>query len=89
VHARSEQRAAIARVAESRGRRFDGLWLEAPGDRMAARIAARRNDVSDATPAVLQAQLAYDLGPIAWARISAAGDRDSVAAAAWRCLASP
>ncbi len=52
-------RAALRDAAASAGVRFLGLWLEAPLDLLAARVAARLaapgNDASDATPAVLQA----------------------------------
>ena len=72
VFAKPEERAAIEAVAAAAGVRFDGLWLEAPPELAAARIRQRKANVSDATPEVLERQLAYDLGPIAWTRIDSA-----------------
>ena len=48
-------RAALRDAANAAGVRFVGLWLEAPLDVLAARIAARVHDASDATLAVLHA----------------------------------
>ncbi len=63
VHAKSEERLAIAKVAEREGVAFTGLWLEVPIATMEQRVAARGADVSDADIGVLRQQLAYDLGP--------------------------
>ena len=41
------------RVAHEASVPFQGLWLSAPKDILAQRVAARRGDVSDATPDVL------------------------------------
>jgi predicted kinase len=41
---------------------FAGLWLEAPPEVMRQRIARRTSDASDATPAVIDAQLKYEIG---------------------------
>jgi uncharacterized protein len=65
---------------------FTGLWVEAPPQVMAARIAARRGDASDATRAVLAQQLEYDPGPIAWRRIDSGAAVPRVVAAARRVL---
>ncbi len=48
-------REALRDAAAASGVRFLGLWLQAPLDVLAARVAARTNDASDATQAVLQA----------------------------------
>ena len=64
-------RAAAERVAREAGVPFDGIWLEAPLDVLRARIAARRDDASDATEAVLLRAAAVDPGPITWHRIAA------------------
>jgi aminoglycoside phosphotransferase family enzyme/predicted kinase len=74
---RVDERNRIAAVAAEAGVKFLGLWLVAPGDVLAGRIAARGRDASDADLAVLQRQLAMDLGPIFWHRIDA---RSSIAA---------
>ncbi|HKX07454.1 MAG TPA: AAA family ATPase, partial [Stellaceae bacterium] len=74
VFLRLEERQAIAEIGRGKGARFDGLWLEAPPDRLARRIAARKDDASDADVAVMRRQTGLDPGPIDWQRIDAAGD---------------
>ena len=86
VHATPAERAALKAVADANGARFAGLWLEAPAERMAARITARRGDASDATVQVLERQLAYELGAIAWPRLDASGPVGATRAAAVRLL---
>lgn len=78
VHAKPEEREAIASVAERFGAAFTGLWLEAPASMMIERIAARRADVSDATPGVLQEQLSYDLGSQQFSIVEAGRPLDEV-----------
>ncbi len=80
VHARLEERDAVAALAASHDVPFAGLWLEAPAEVMRARVGARAGDVSDATPQVVEAQLAYTLGPMAFDRIDASLSLDDVAA---------
>jgi uncharacterized protein len=84
LHARPTERQAIADVARAAGVPFVGLWLEAPAEVLAARIAARRGDASDATVEVLKRQLAYDLGPMGWVRIDADRPVEAVIAVARR-----
>lgn len=63
---------------------FDGVVLEAPAEVLAARIAGRQGDASDATVEVLAKQgdlLTADLGA-AWTRIDASGPAAD-AAEAW------
>jgi predicted kinase len=62
VQARSHEREALAPLAAVCGVPFTGLWLEAPAKLLRDRIAARTADVSDATPALVDVQLGYDLG---------------------------
>ena len=62
VHAKKEERDGVAEIAARAGAAFTGIWLDASAETMRQRIAARTGDVSDATPAVLDEQLSYDLG---------------------------
>jgi aminoglycoside phosphotransferase family enzyme/predicted kinase len=73
VFARPQERRAIAKVAEDCGVPFQGLWLETDPEVMQERVTGRRGDVSDATAEVVRAQLEYDLGPVDWPRLDAAG----------------
>jgi len=86
VSARPEERAAFAALARKTGAPFHGIWLEAAPEILRQRVGARRNDASDADLAVLEKQLGYDLGPIDWHRIDAAGAPDTVAAAALKAI---
>ena len=65
--AHRQQAEALAREARVP---FQTAWMEAPAALLEARIAARTDDASDATPAVLLDQLRRDLGPIDWPRVS-------------------
>ena len=67
VFARPAERAA----AEAAGAPFAGFWLEGRAAVLEQRVAARRGDASDATPAVLKSQIGYDTGPITWNRVDA------------------
>ncbi|MGE0723401.1 MAG: AAA family ATPase [Alphaproteobacteria bacterium] len=86
VHARPEERAAIADVAARVGVPFAGLWLDAPADVLVGRVAARLADASDADEAVVRRQLQYDTGSIGWRRVGSEAGIDSVLAAARRAL---
>lgn len=66
VFLRAEERAAAERLAAERGVAFEGVWLEADAEVLRRRVAARAGDASDATPAVVDAQLALDPGPMTW-----------------------
>ncbi len=67
LRARAEAQATAAGVP------FDGVWLEAPAEVLAARVAARTGDASDADEAVLRRQLARDRGPLTWLQLDASG----------------
>ncbi|MCG5235683.1 AAA family ATPase [Xanthobacter oligotrophicus] len=71
VHARSDEREAIAKVARAAGADFHGWWLEAPKSELIRRVEARTGDASDADAAVVRRQLSYDLGDISWTRARA------------------
>lgn len=85
---RPEERMAIERVARERAVPFVGLWLEGPTELLADRIAARRDDASDAGTRVLHLQLGYDLGRIDWHRIDVSRDLATLAAEAQRLIAA-
>ncbi len=74
VFARQAQRRQIADCARDAGVPFQGIWLQAEAATLFTRVAARRNDPSDATPTVLQAQLADHAPPEDWHRIDSRGD---------------
>lgn len=82
VHARPEEREAIAAVAVAAGVPFHGFWLDLPADRLAERVATRQGDPSDATVETVAAQQAYDLGAITWGRLDASGSSARILAAA-------
>jgi aminoglycoside phosphotransferase family enzyme/predicted kinase len=71
VFDRPDDRAAIEAVAAGCGVAFDGLWLSAPEPVLFERVAARRNDPSDATAKVVAEQLRRDLGINNWVVIPA------------------
>jgi predicted kinase len=75
VYAQPQERRDIEAVAATASVPFNGLWLTADRDTLIARVAARRGDASDATPAVVEAQLAYQVGTMspAWTIIDAGG----------------
>ena len=83
---RSGEREAVEQVARKAGVPFCGLWLEADPVVLAARVSARRGDASDATAEVVERQLSYDLGSIAWRRLDAGGGQDALLAAARRLI---
>ena len=83
VHSLPASRAAAEALARRAGVVFDGFWLDAPAAALEARIAARRDDASDATVEVVRRQLAG--GPLTdhgWRALDAAGDADAVLAQA-------
>ncbi len=87
VFARETARARIEAVASTAGVPFSGLWLEAAPATLTARVAARKDDASDATVAVLTRQLAGTVGDITWKRVDASGGVDATLAAARATLA--
>ncbi len=80
THLDRAERAAAEALATDLGVPFRGLWLEAPTEVLAARVAARAGDVSDATPAVLRAQPAAR--PEGWTVLDADRPPEQVAAEA-------
>jgi hypothetical protein len=82
VFDRAEEREAIRSVARTLGVAFFGYWLTAPVGQLLARVTARTGDASDATPAVVERQLAMDPGPVDWSPIDASGPAEATLAAA-------
>src|SRR6185369_16649254 len=66
VFAREDERQAAEALAMRVGVPFDGIWLDVPKEVAQARVAARKGDASDATPAVVERQFGYELGEIRW-----------------------
>ena len=68
VFAKPEERARRRGAGRKVGVPFEGLWLDVPKEVAQARVAARKADASDATPAVVERQFGYELGRITWQR---------------------
>ena len=88
VFTRAHEREAAGAMAAELGVPFRGLWLTAPSEVLLARVGARIGDASDATPDVVERQLAGDIGPMSWTEIDAGGSETDTLAAARRALAS-
>jgi aminoglycoside phosphotransferase family enzyme/predicted kinase len=89
VHAKQEEREALAALAAQKRISFAGLWLEAPASVLRDRIAARTDDVSDATPEVVDVQLGYDIGPQSFEVIDAGLPVDQVVASCLEHIGVP
>jgi aminoglycoside phosphotransferase family enzyme/predicted kinase len=74
VFAEAHERKAMAAMAADLAVPFHALWLHAPRELLIARIAQRRNDASDATPDIVDKQIAHGSGEIDWAKIDADGN---------------
>ena len=88
VHARPEERDAAEVLARQAGAAFTGIWLEAPAAALHQRVESRQGDASDATAEVVETQLGYELGEVAWTRLPAGGDLEETLAAARAALQS-
>jgi hypothetical protein len=82
-----DERAAVARVAQDLQVPFYGAWLNAPIEILQARVAARRNDASDATVAVVDSQFDRIAPPTDWHVWNAEEPPSQTAAAIQRDLA--
>lgn len=89
VFAEPAERNTAAELASRGGAGFHGIWLEAQSAVLKSRVAARRNDASDATAAVIDRQLGYDLGSLNWTRIDASGTAEAVLSLVTRKLPLP
>jgi aminoglycoside phosphotransferase family enzyme/predicted kinase len=84
--ARREAAAALAAAAHVP---FQGFWLMSPMNVLRMRLAARGNDVSDATADTLEAQTRVDVGPISWPAIRADRPVRTIVSEALRLLDLP
>ncbi len=66
VFDRADMAAEIEQTAAHAAAPFVGLWLDAPRENMARRIEGRRDDPSDATTEVLDAQIRTGAAPAGW-----------------------
>ena len=81
-----ETSGAIEAVADDAGVPFTGLWLDAPIETLASRLAGRRGDASDATAGVAAGQAQRVTRPASWVRLDASGGVEAIAATARRAL---
>jgi uncharacterized protein len=86
VFGETAEHAALARVAQDLSTAFVPIWLDAPVDVLAARVAERRGDASDATPDVVRGQVGRIRPPGEWHRVDATGNLDATVAAIVRLL---
>jgi uncharacterized protein len=82
VHAKAEERAAIAAVAQHAGVKFTGLWLEAPRETLTCRVEMRRDDASDADVGTVGLQATLPIGKIDWTPLDAGMTPERLAQAA-------
>ena len=89
VHAKPEERDALAALAARLGLSFTGFWLEAPVETLVARVEARQHDASDARAPVVREQVARRLGALNWARLDAGQPLEGLVQAARAALNLP
>lgn len=90
VFATAQERRRLTSLAAAANVPFSGLWLEADADTLRRRVDERRDDASDATRAVVDRQLGYDIGPLdEWQRVKAGGTPGDTLQAARRALGLP
>ena len=84
VYDKEQQRHEVEALARSLHIPLLGLWLRADAATLLARVAARHNDASDATPAVVQRQLTAEIGPLSarWVPLDAGNTATETLAAA-------
>lgn len=90
VFDRAVDRERIAQAAHAAQVPFHGIWLEARPETLIARVEARRGDPSDATAAVVRAQLAQAEagGAVSgWTHLSVEADVETVCGRACDALA--
>ena len=80
VYGNEHERLALRGIAERLQVPFQGIWLTAPVQALETRIQSRRGDASDATVAVLRAQLGFVSTPSDWTVVDAAGSAEETGA---------
>lgn len=86
VYSTPQERSDIEAAARRAGAAFTGLWLEAGEQVLIERVKARRGDASDADAGVVRQQLERGTGAIAWKRIPAGGEIETVVKSALGAL---
>ncbi|MBS0274003.1 MAG: AAA family ATPase [Proteobacteria bacterium] len=86
VYGTSEERQGIADVARAAAVPFCPIWLDAPLQTLENRVAARRNDASDATVEILHQQRATVVPPADWAGVDAGGTPKETCRNAWAAV---
>lgn len=69
VFSKPAERAAFEAMATELAVTPQCFWMSAPEDTLKARVAARLHDASDATPAIVEQQMSYDLGTMSWRQV--------------------
>lgn len=87
VYGKPDERAAAAALAREMNCRCDGLWLTAAPEILAARVATRRHDASDATEEVVRWQLQHLSPPADWKTVDAGAGPDETLSRARVALA--
>lgn len=65
-------------IAREVGAEFQGIWLTAGSRVLFDRVAARKNDASDASPDFVKEQQLWDIGTVKWPAIDAGQSREDV-----------
>jgi aminoglycoside phosphotransferase family enzyme len=86
VYAKPAERDALETVARDARVPFHGIWLDAPLNLRIERVAARRDDASDATTGFLRTHPRRERGLIHWLRIDASGGAKTTVAAVLESL---
>jgi predicted kinase len=86
VFARESERAAINEIARRLNIRFVGLFLVTDVATRLRRVGDRKNDASDATPAIAELQEKYDLGTLDWTVIDASGTPEQTLKRCQACI---
>ena len=78
VFLKERERRAAEEAARAAGADFRGIWLEAAPEILKKRVSTRFHDASDATPQVVDMQLAQRPKDSGWKRVSAEGGPGTV-----------